>query len=402
MKREAEGKTKMKKTDRANRIHTAYFDNAATTFPKPQRVYDFMDSFYREYGGNAGRGFNRLSLTAGELVEGTRALLQGLLHCPRKQVVFAPSATVALNMVLQGLVLSGARNVYITPFEHNAVTRTLRHFEAEGKITLRVVPVSSDMKYEAERFLYQAESSGIDLLVASHASNVVGLVAPVMDLCAVAKRFGAFTVIDMAQTAGLVNLDCGSPLVDFAVFAGHKTLYGPTGISGFVMEKGIGLPPVLFGGTGVDSAGEGMPDALPQRYEPGTLNIVGIAGLHAALEWIQAETVDAIRRKEARNRSRLLEILGAFDFVKPVGIFDGNDYTGIVSCVIDGVPGDIADAVFSERNVAVRSGLHCAPLAHKTLGTFPSGTVRFSAGYFTSEEDFETLRSALEEIGDER
>lgn len=393
---------------------TAYFDNASTTFPKPKCVYDFMDSFYRERGGNAGRGSHALSLSAGKLIAETRTRLKKILHCQNKEIVFAPTATIALNMILQGLLASAtpsnrnrnadgerSRTVYISPFEHNAVTRVLHHFEQTGSIKVNVLPIQSNLSYDLAEIESLFKKEEPDLLVMSHASNVVGLVQPAEKLCALAKKFGCVTVLDMAQTAGLVDLNVGLETIDFAVFAGHKTLYGPTGISGFAMKSGFDLPPVLFGGTGFESANQEMPRDVPQRYEMGTLNISGIAGLYAATEWILETGIDEIWTREQEHRKRLLEILGKYDFVKVVGSttltnHEEFQHVGIVSCLIEGLPSDTAASVFSERNIAVRSGLQCAPLAHKTLGTFPAGTVRFSTGYFTGEEDFGELEMAME------
>lgn len=392
---------------------TAYFDNAATTFPKPKCVYDFMDGFYREHGGNAGRGSHALSLSAGKLIAETRMRLQTILHCQNKEIVFTPTATIALNMILQGLLASTPlastplsnkiRTVYISPFEHNAVTRVLHHFEQNGSIKVNVLPIQSNLSYDLAEIESLFKKEKPDLLVMSHASNVVGLVQPAEKLCALAKKFGCVTVLDMAQTAGLVDLNVGLETIDFAVFAGHKTLYGPTGISGFAMKSGFDLPPVLFGGTGYESANQEMPRDVPQRYEMGTLNISGIAGLYAATEWILETGIESIWTREQEHRKSLLEILGKYDFVKVVGStaltnHEEFQHVGIVSCLIEGLPSDTAASVFSERNIAVRSGLQCAPLAHKTFGTFPAGTVRFSTGYFTGEEDFGELERAMEWI----
>ena len=359
----------------------AYFDNAATTFPKPECVYDFMNTFYRECGGNAGRGSHKLSIGAGKMVSETRNRLKQLLHCENKQIVFTPSATIALNMILQG-VLSGKttqrRNVYISPFEHNAVTRILHHYEEIGIVNVITLSVDDNLCYDFSKIKNQFDKNTPSLLVVSHASNVIGLISPVEELCLNAKKMGAVTVIDMAQTAGLVDLNVGLDTIDFAVFAGHKTLYGPTGIGGFAMKPDLNLNPVLFGGTGIESANQDMPRDIPQRYEMGTLNIVGIAGLYASTGWILDEGIDCLWEREQLKRRKLLKILRSYDFVKIVGDNEKNQYVGIVSCVIDGVPSDTAASVLAEQNIAVRSGLQCAPLAHKTLGTFPSGTIRFS------------------------
>ena len=202
----------------------------------------------------------------------------------------------------------------------------------------------------------------------------------------------------MSQSAGLVDCDVGLSTFDFAVFAGHKTLYGPTGISGFVMNPEIKLPSVLFGGTGTESANQDMPDGLPERFEMGTLNISGIAGLNAALKWNKEIGIEAISQKEDENRNKLVSILQKYDWLKIVGYVTGNRYVGIASCLVNGISSDSAGTIFNEQGIAVRTGLQCAPLAHKFLNTFPAGTIRFSVSYFTSNEDFEELKAALEYI----
>lgn len=378
----------------------AYFDNAATTYPKPDRVYSFMDAFYRKCGGNVGRGDYGIAKSAGALVADTRTHLQELLHCPAKQVVFTPTATVALNIILQGLCMMGMKNFYISPFEHNAVTRTLHHFENTGEINVTQLAVTSDFRYDLEKIRYQFDDCKPDVVVVSHASNVIGLIAPAAEIFELAKKYGSYTVLDMSQTAGLVDCDVGRTTFDFAVFAGHKTLYGPTGISGFVMKPEIQLPAVLFGGTGYDSANQNMPDSLPERYEMGTSNIAGIAGLNAALQWSQEIGLQKIFEHEQQNRKKLLDILSQYDFITVVGNSPEQQYVGIVSCLFEGISSDVAGNLLSKQGVSVRTGLHCAPLAHKFLGTYPAGTIRFSVGYFTLQEDFDALYEALDAIED--
>ena len=376
----------------------AYFDNAATTYPKPECVYVFMDEFYRKSGGNVGRGDHSMSATAGGLVSDTRKKLQELFHCPAKQVIFTPTATIALNMIIQGIIAAGAKNVYISPFEHNAVTRTLHRFEKEGKINITQLSVSKNLRYDLERIRYQFDDVKPDFVIVSHASNTIGLVAPVEDIFSLAKKYGAITLIDMAQTAGIVDCNLGLSTFDFAVFAGHKTLYGPTGISGFVMNPEVDLPAVFLGGTGYESANQDMPESIPEKYEIGTLNIAGIAGLNAALSWIQEQTVERLREVEETNRQHLIDLLEEYDFIKIVGNNPDCDYVGIVSCLIDDISSDSAGSIFDQQGIALRTGLHCAPLAHQFLGTYPAGTIRFSGNYFTTEKDFEDLREALDYI----
>lgn len=376
----------------------AYFDNAATTYPKPEEVYSFMDMFYRSNGASAGRGNYGSSLSAGALIAETRKLLQDLLHCHAKQVVFTPTATVALNIVIQGLIKSGVKDVYISPFEHNAVTRTLHSYTESGQINVHKLAVAENLVYDLERIRYQFESINPDLVIVSHASNVLGLIAPIEEIFKLSKKFGAYTVADMAQTAGLVDCNVGSSVFDFAVFAGHKTLYGPTGISGFVMKPEIMLPAVIYGGTGYESANQDMPLSLPERFEMGTINISGIAGLHAALKWIGEVSLPSLREKETRNRLRLLEILDDYWFIKVIGNYPQNNYVGIVSCLIEGISSDSAGQIFDKAGIAVRTGLQCAPLAHEFMQTYPAGTIRFSVSYFTTEQDFQELIQALDHI----
>lgn len=376
----------------------AYFDNAATSFPKPEEVYSFMDSFYRNYGGSAGRGDYSISHSAKAIIEETRNLIQELLHCPAKQVVFTPTATIALNMIIQGIINSGAKNIYISPFEHNAVTRVLHHFEQLGEITVTELAVSKTFEYDIARIRYQFDAVHPDFVIVSHASNVIGLVAPIESIFALAKEYDASTLVDMAQTAGLVELNVGLETIDFAVFAGHKTLLGPTGISGFIMKPVDSFAPILFGGTGYDSANQEMPNSLPEKYEMGTINISGVAGLNAALKWIKGQTISRLFNEEEHWRKRLLQLLSEYDFLSVVGNNESCTYVGIVSCLFNGISSDIAGSIFAERDISVRTGLQCAPKAHQFLGTYPAGTIRFSVNALTTENDFIKLRDALEEI----
>lgn len=371
----------------------AYFDNAATTYPKPECVYQAMDSYYRTHGGSAGRGTHAGAQSVVALAAETRGLLRELFHAPTREVIFTPTVTIALNMIIQGLIKKGLKSVYISPFEHNAVTRVLH---AYPELTVTELAVDQSLHYDMAKIDYQFAGCAPELVIVSHASNVIGLVAPAEEIFIRAKKYNAYTVLDMSQTAGLVDINLNLDCYDFAVFAGHKTLYGPTGLSGFLMKPAIDLPPVLYGGTGVESASQDMPPGLPARYEPGTLNTVGLAGLNAALKWLIAEGVANIRAREQKNREKLLAILKRYDFVNLVGVLDGPEYVGVVSITLDGISSDSAALIFAEQNIAVRTGLQCAPLAHKFLGTYPAGTVRLSACVFTTDEDFAELEQVLD------
>lgn len=378
----------------------AYFDNAATTFPKPECVYDYMNQYYRNNGGSYGRGDNEFSISAKGLVEQTRQSIQKLFHCPAKQIIFQPSATLSLNVIIQGVISNGASNIYISPFEHNAVTRVLHHYENEGKIKVQTLTVSKDFTFDLQRIKFQFDDVKPDFVIMSHASNVFGVITPFEQVFTIAKKYGAITLLDMAQTAGLIDTNLSQDIVDFAVFAGHKTMYGPTGISGFVMNPSYKLNPVLFGGTGFDSANQDMPLALPERFEIGTMNSQAVAGLYASIQWIEEIGINTIYQCEKENRKQLIDLLNSYDFVKVIGDFPKANYVGIVSCIIEGISSDTAGQIFAERKIAVRTGLHCAPLAHQFVGTFPAGTIRFSTGYFTSEDDFNNLRQVLDDLSD--
>jgi len=377
----------------------AYFDNAATTFPKPEQVYTFTDKFYREYGVNVGRGQHKLAFTASKLVSETRELLLDLFNCPVKKVVFTPSATIAMNIILQGLDIRDNFNIYLSPFEHNAVTRIVHALQGIHKLNIMELAVDKQtLQYNSEKIKYQFADNKPNLVITSHASNVCGVVAPIKEICEMSKSYGAINVIDMAQTAGLVETDLRSDIYDYAVFAGHKTLYSEFGVAGFICKADSLLKPTLFGGTGVDSANQDLPSTIPERFEIASPNIRAIASLNASLKWLQETGIDCVREKEKENHMKLLSVLGGFDNISVVAPIDSNTAIGVVSAVFDGFSSDSIGTVLSDKDIAVRTGLHCAPSAHKFLGTFPAGTVRFSISYFNTDEDFKKLRETLEYI----
>lgn len=378
-----------------------YFDNAATTFPKPETVYAFTDKFYREYGVNVGRGQHKQAFTASKLREETRELLLDLFHCPAKKAVFTHSATEALNIILQGLGISDNTTIYLTPFEHNAVTRVIHHLQSIYKLSIYTLAVDGDtLAYDLEKIKYQFAEHKPNIVVISHASNVCGAVAPIKEICELSKGYNAVNVIDMAQTAGLIDTDLSSNTYDFAVFAGHKTLYAPFGIAGFICNGDISPKPLIYGGTGVDSANQNLPTAIPDMYEVGSPNIAAIAGLNAALRWITETGIENIYAMENVNHAMLLGVLSDFGNIRVIVPKDINNSIGVVSAVFDGYSSDNIGQILSEHDIAVRTGLHCAPYAHKFLDTFPAGTVRFSVSYFNEKDDFNKLREVLQYIAD--
>lgn len=378
---------------------TAYFDNAATTFPKPEEVYRFMDSFYREFGVNVGRGQHKQATTAAALVAETRKLLLNLNHCYNKAVVFTPSATEALNLILRSVICKDGLNIYLSPFEHNAVVRVINYSAQLFKPNVFTLAVDrANLAYDLEKIKYQFAENSPDLVVVSHASNVCGVIAPIADICALSKPHGATNVIDMCQTMGLLDTDLNNENIDYAVFAAHKTLYGSLGLGGFIYKSDARPEPLLYGGTGVDSANPFLPKEAPERYEVGSPNIQAIAGLNAALKWAKDIGMEQIYATEQANHQRLMSLLRKYDNIKIISPAGENTRIGVVSAVFDGFGSDNIGQILSDRNIAVRTGLHCAPNAHRFLGTFPAGTVRFSVGYFNNDDDFALLDDALNYI----
>lgn len=374
--------------------YSTYFDNAATTFPKPERVYSFMDQFYRTNGVNIGRSNSSSGKSAFKLQKETRELLLELFHCPGKQVIFEPSATVALNQVIRGIEWSEGDTVYITPFEHNAVLRPLNYLKDKYNLKILELYVDKDtISYNLEKIKYQFQEQPPRVVIVSHASNVCGVIAPIEKIFSLAKKYCSITIADMSQTAGLIDTDLIKAQADFAIFAGHKTLYGPFGIAGFISTQEIPLKPLIYGGTGIESANPYMPDQLPIKYEAGSQNILSIAGLNASLKWIFETGIDEILKKDEENKLKLLKTLKEFDFLHIISPLVNT--VGIVSSTIKGYSSESLADFFFENNISVRLGLHCSPKAHLFLGTFPSGTIRFSVGFFNTDEDFLNLKNTL-------
>lgn len=376
----------------------AYFDNAATTFPKPECVYKGLDDFNRNLAMNINRGQYEKSIKAGQIVQETRDLLLDLLngHGTHK-VIFTPSATISLNMILQGLDMYNYKNVYITPFEHNAVLRPLNYLKDNYNFNIINLAVNKDtMEYDLEEIKYQFQDKKPDLVVVSHASNVCGVIAPIKEIFDLAKDYNATTITDMAQSCGLVDVNLKEIQADFVVFAGHKTLYSVLGVGGFLIKNNCKLEPVLYGGTGVQSALPKQPTTLPEKYEVGSLNTPAIASLYYSLTWLLGQNIGQVRKVEEENRQKLYKLLTKYGNIKIHG-YSANS-VGIISCTFDGVSPDNIGNILAENNIAVRTGLHCSPNAHKFLGTFPAGTVRFSVNYFTTDSDFAELEKALDYI----
>jgi selenocysteine lyase/cysteine desulfurase len=311
--------------------------------------------------------------------------------------VFTPTATEALNIILNAVIRRDKMTVYLSPFEHNAVVRVINHLAQTFALNIATLAVDkATFTYDLEKIGYQFSENKPDVVVISHASNVCGVVAPIQEICSLSKLCGAVNIIDMCQTMGLIDTDLNTENIDYAVFAAHKTLYGSLGLGGFICKADARPDPLLYGGTGVDSANPLLPDEIPERYEVGSANISAIAALNAALRWNKEQGTDEIFAKEKAHHERLLALLEKYYNIKVVGKSDQS--IGVVSCVFDGYGSDNIGQILSDKDIAVRTGLHCAPNAHRYLGTFPAGTVRFSVGYFNTDEDFAQLEEALEYI----
>lgn len=380
---------------------SAYFDNAATTYPKPEEVYSQADLAYRTMGGNAGRGSNPLSNKASGLIQSAKEQLKELYACYSKGVAFTSTATEALNRIILGSNLAKGDFVYVTPFEHNAVTRPLHFLTKENGIVIE------KLRYDRETFCpdlegikEQFQKNAPRLVVLTHASNVCGAVIPVIDICKVAKEYGATTVVDMSQTAGLLHLELASDLIDFAVFAGHKTLFGPFGIGGFFFEKGSFLKPILFGGNGINSLEQDMPSEIIEMTEIGSRNTYAIAGLNAAVKWISELGLEKLSEIESNNSEELLTLLHKFPNIQVIGESMECERIGVISTVFKSFSPSEIEQILGSRNISVRAGLHCSPYAHEFLGTLPAGTVRFSVSALTDKEEFKLLERTLEEISE--
>lgn len=377
-----------------------YFDNAATTYPKPNDVYDFMNSFYRDYGVNVSRGQYKEASIAANIVRDTRDLILKLFHANAEyETVFTPSATISMNTILFGQAWNKGDVVYITRFEHNAVIRTLERIKELYDIEIKYIePNINTIEYNLNTIKTQFNQDKPKLVILNHASNSFGFIFPIKEVSSLAHEVNAKTVIDMSQTAGLIDINIEN-LFDYIIFAGHKTLYAPSGIAGFILKKSDTIKPFIFGGTGVDSANIKMPQNLPERLEAGSPNIMAIAGLNASLKWINKIGIEGLYKKEKENFDKLLNLLRNYNNIKTF-IHPKLMQVGIISTVFDAYACENIGIVLSEHDIAVRTGLHCAPNSHKFMGTYPSGTVRFSLSYFTSNDDFIQLQKILNYIKD--
>jgi cysteine desulfurase family protein len=380
-----------------------YLDNAATSWPKPRAVPDAMVTFMRDVGANPGRSGHRLSLDAGRIVYAAREAVAELLGAPDPlRVVFCQNATSAINLALSSLLKPGD-HVVTSSMEHNSVMRPLRALERRG-VSIAVVACSPEGFLDPDD-IRKAMTPATAMIVLNHASNVVGSLLPVAEIGAVARRHGALLLVDAAQTAGAYPIDIEADAIDLLAFTGHKALYGPTGTGGLVIGERVDptcMDVPTRGGTGSRSEHEEQPDFLPDMGESGTLNAVGLAGLNASLAWLKERGLATIRTHETELTQRLLEGLDAIAGVTVVGGRDATRQLATVSFTIaDTAVSDAGFRLDREHGILCRVGLHCAPAAHKTIGTFPTGTIRFGIGAFTTREDIDTALGAVERLAKE-
>ncbi|MBZ4665492.1 MAG: cysteine desulfurase family protein [Mahella sp.] len=374
-----------------------YLDNAATSYPKPECVYEAVLRCMREYGANPGRSGHRMAIEAGQTIYRCRKSLAELFNIPDPiDIVFTYNATDAINLAIKGFIHSGD-HIISTSMEHNAVARPLAALSAQG-VAVSFVPCSGDGTLNApdiERYIRH----NTRLIAMTHASNVTGTIMPINEVGEIAHKHGITFLVDAAQTAGTCDIDVCRMNIDMLAFPGHKGLLGPQGTGGLYIKKGVELQPLKQGGTGSNSESLIQPEFMPDKFESGTLNTPGIAGLAASVEYILDKGVDAIHRHETDLIKHMLQELRFLDGISIYGPSDSEGRVGIISLNIEGVTdGELSNLLDRDYGIATRAGLHCAPLAHKTIGTIDKGAVRFSVSYFNTRDDIDAAVSALKEI----
>ena len=376
-----------------------YFDNSSTSFPKAPNVGRAMGEFIENGAFNINRGSYEGAYEAGSAVLDTREMLKDLFNCPNsKNVVFTTSVTYSLNFFIKGFLKPGD-HVLVTSVEHNAVMRPLVQMEKLG-VEFDAVPCDEEGGVTADDFrAYIKENT--KAIITTHASNVCGTIIPIEEIGALCKEKGLVYAVDTAQTAGILNIDMQKANIDFLAFTGHKGLLGPQGIGGFIAsDKLEGLiDPVISGGTGSLSDSEEIPDFLPDRFESGTLNLPGIIGLHQALVYLKEAGIDNMRKEKMEITKYFLDQVKEIDGVKVAGKKTVEGRLGVVSIDFEGFDNSIVSFYLSSKyKIMTRVGMHCAPRAHKTLKTFPQGTVRFSFSHFNTKEEVDVCIDAIKTI----
>lgn len=375
-----------------------YLDNAATSFPKPESVYIAQDSAARNFGANPGRGSYAIARRAAHVVASTREAVSRFFNISSSsRICFTANATHGINTALSGILEPGMR-VVTTSMEHNAVARPLHYLEQHG---VEVVKVAADQFgfVDPDAMIRACSAGNTTMVVMNHCSNIIGSIQAFETVSSWCRNSGVIFMLDAAQSAGVVPIDVENMHIDILIAPGHKGLFGPQGTGFMYVREGIELKPFIMGGTGNLSSELEQPEQMPERFESGTLNTPALAGLKAGLDFICSVGMDVIRDHEQMLSCLLWEGLGAIETVTRYGTGPGEGHSGPVSFTIEGhesaETGFILDHQF---DIGVRTGLHCAPDAHRSIGTFPAGTVRVSPGYFNTREDIHTFIEAVRSI----
>ena len=376
-----------------------YLDNASTSFPKAPTVATAMSDYITNRGININRGSYALAYDVEDIIYTTRQRLHTLFngHDP-SHVIFTQNVTMSLNMVIKGLLKAGD-HVLVSSMEHNAVMRPLTQLLDKG-ITFDTIPCDSTGSIQMDSIEPLIRPNTVALII-NHASNVCGTIQPLESIGPICKAHNLQFIVDAAQTAGVIPIDVKACHIDALCFTGHKGLLGPQGIGGIILTKEIAqtLTPLIAGGTGSFSHLETLPTHMPDAFESGTLNLPGIIGLNEGLAYIESQGMENIHNHELVLTQAFLEGLQSIDGINIVGKQNIQDRTAVVSIIIDGMDSaSIAYELESAYHIMTRVGLHCAPRAHQTLGTYPEGTVRFSFGYANTHKDVESALSALHRI----
>jgi len=380
-----------------------FLDNGATSFPKPDEVYTFMDSFYRNFGVSPGRSGYDLCMETGELVEDTREMMAEFFNGKDpNRLCFSYNSTDALNLIIYGMLKEGDHSV-TTTLEHNSVLRPLYHLFKYNGVEVDYIPFDEKGFVDPDEFPKKFKKN-TKLVIINHASNVIGTIQPLKEIGKHCRERGIPFAIDASQSAGKIPIDIEEMNVDVVAFTGHKSLLGPTGIGGLYVREGIEIRHTRAGGTGVRSAVRTHLDEYPYRLEYGTLNVLGVAGLHAGLMWIKQKGLESIHEHEMKLTAMLKDGLKDIDGVT---LYCQEDLTNHISVFVFNVDGlealNTSTLLDVDYNIASRSGLHCAPLVHEQLGTDKiHGAVRFGIGPFNTAEEIQTAIHALKEISELR
>ena len=377
-----------------------YLDNAATSFPKPESVYKAVSDTLRKYGSSPGRGGHKMSIQTERLIFETRERIASFFNIPySSNVIFTFNVTMGINLALKGFLKAGD-HVLTSSMEHNAVMRPLKRLENPplGGISKTIVQCSKE-GFLNPKDIEKEIKPNTKLIVITHASNVTGTILPICEVGEIARKKGIAFFVDAAQSAGLLPIDVQRDNIDMLGCTGHKSLFGPQGTGFLYIKDGLDVKPLIEGGTGSNSESDEMPDFFPDKYQAGTLNTPGIAGLGAGIEFIQDEGLKKIRDKELHLTTEIMNGLKDIKGVKLYGSLNPLERVAVVSFNIEGKdPADVGNILNEKYDIMSRVGLHCAPNAHRTIGTFPEGTVRVSVGYFNTEGDIDKLIKAVKDI----